>query len=60
MASVDARQDRLVRPHAHPEVWLSINFALGGALLATAFFWGGRLSSSRKAASPGPFRVGFS
>jgi len=40
MASIDARQDRLARPHAHPEEWLSIIFALGGALLATAFFWG--------------------
>jgi hypothetical protein len=40
MASVDARQDRLVRPHAHPEEWFSIMFALGGTLLAMAFFWG--------------------
>src|SRR5262249_27550074 len=40
MASVDARQERWVRSHAHPEEWLSIIFALGGALLATAFFWG--------------------
>ena len=39
MALVDAQQVR-VRPHAHPEEWLSIIFALGGALLATAFFWG--------------------
>jgi hypothetical protein len=40
MASVGARQDRLARPHAHPEEWLSITFSLGGALLATAFLWG--------------------
>jgi len=40
MASVGARQERWVRSHAHPEEWLSIIFALGGALLATAFFWG--------------------
>jgi len=40
MASLDARQDRLGRSHAHPEEWLSIIFALSGAVLATAFFWG--------------------
>ena len=39
MALLDARQGRQVRPHAHPEEWLSINFALGGALFAAAFFW---------------------
>src|SRR5215813_4402847 len=40
MASADAGQDRLARPHAHPEEWLSIIFALGGAVLASAFLWG--------------------
>jgi len=39
MASLDARQEQLVRPNAHPEEWLSIIFALGGALLTVAFFW---------------------
>src|SRR5262249_8100146 len=38
MALVGARQERVVRPRAHPEEWLSILFALCGALLAAAFF----------------------
>jgi len=35
----DARLERLMRPHAHPEEWLSIIFALGGALLRLAFIY---------------------
>jgi len=39
MALVGARQERVARPRAHPEEWLSILFAFCGALLAAAFFW---------------------